>query len=156
MAPTRGTLTDILERMRKYCAYQDRSHSEVRTKLLSLNVYGDDLENILAELVSEGFLNEERFARSFVRGKFTMNRWGRFKISLHLKQKGVSEYLIRKGMEEIDEDAYREALQKILERKLAGKTDFPSKRKALEFAMRRGFEPELIKSVLADLPDDQR
>ena len=98
----RQQLSDILDQMRRYCVTQDRCHSEVRTKLLKKHVYGDDLEEILSQLVSEDFLNEERFARSYARGKFRMNKWGKFKIRMMLKQKQVSDYCIRKGLEDTE------------------------------------------------------
>ena len=140
--------SEILDRMRRYCAAQDRCHSEIRTKLISLKVYGDDLEEVMSQLVSEDFLNEERFARSYVRGKFRMNKWGRFKISMHLKQKKVSDYCIRKGMEEIDDEEYTEVISELLERKLRGATDYSSRQKAKAALMRKGFEAELISEVM--------
>jgi len=73
-----------LEKLRRYCAYQDRCHQEVRQKLLSLKMYGDDLEEIITELINEDFLNEERYAQSFARGKFRMKKWG----LLHQKRHG--------------------------------------------------------------------
>jgi regulatory protein len=138
-----------LDRMRKFCSYQDRSHSEVRTKLLKLHVYGDDLEEVISQLVNEDFLNEERFARSYVRGKFRMNKWGKFKIRMHLKQKRVSVYCIDKGMEEISEEEYLKTIDDLLTRKLAGNTDFKSKQRARDSLMRKGFEPAVISQRIA-------
>ena len=138
-----------IDRMRKFCSYQDRAHSEVRTKLIKLQVYGDDLEEIISQLVSEDFLNEERYARSYVRGKFRMNKWGKFKIRMHLQQKRVSEYCINKGMEEISEEEYVDMIDDLLTRKLAGNTDFKSKQKARDFVMRKGFEPGVVSGRLA-------
>lgn len=140
----RQQLSDILDQMRRYCASQDRCHSEVRSKLLKKQVYGDDLEEILSQLVNEDFLNEERFARSYVRGKFRMNKWGRFKIKLMLKQKRVSDYCIRKGMEEIKEEEYLTTIDELLEKKLRGATDYESRQKAKAAVMRKGFEPGLV------------
>ncbi len=144
----RPTLSDALERMRRYCAQQDRAHSEVRNKLVRMQIYGDDLEEIISDLVTEGFLNEERFARSFARGKFRMNHWGRFKIRMHLKQKGVSEYSISQGLEEIDEEEYINAIDRELVKKLKGATDFSSCQKAKTALIRKGFEPELVSERL--------
>jgi regulatory protein len=107
-------------------------------------VYGEDLEEIISQLVSEDFLNEERYARSYVRGKFRMNRWGRFKIRMMLKQKQVSEYSIDKGMEEIDEEEYLSTIDDLLIKKLRGATDYPSKQKAKAALVRKGFEPGLV------------
>ena len=141
-----------LDRLRKFCAYQERCHSEVRTKLIKMEVYGDTLEEIMSQLVSEDFLNEERYARSYARGKFRMNRWGKFKIRMHLKQKRVSEYCIEKGMTEIEEEVYIEVIDQLLETKLRGKTDFASRQKAKASLIRKGFEPELVGQRLATRP----
>jgi len=140
-----------IDRMRKFCSYQERAHSEVRTKLIKLQVYGDDLEEIMSQLVSEDYLNEERYARSYVRGKFRMNKWGKFKIRMHLKQKRVSEYCINKGMEEIDEEEYISMVDDLLTRKLAGNNDFKSRQKARDSVMRKGFEPGVISERMAAL-----
>ena len=138
-----------LDRMRKFCAFQERAHSQVRTKLIKLEVYGDDLEEIMSQLISEDYLNEERFARSFVRGKFRMNKWGKFKIRMHLKQKRVSEYCINKGMEEINEEEYIDTIDALLARMLTGDSDFKAKQKARDSLMRKGFEPALVSSRIA-------
>ena len=103
---------DALKKLQRYCAYQDRCHKEVRSKLLDLGVYGDELEAIIAELVTENFLNEERFARSYARGKFRMRQWGKKRIVRELKVRDISEYCIRKALLEIEEDVYYENLAK--------------------------------------------
>ena len=147
----RKQLSEILTQMRNYCARQDRCHSEMRTKLIKSEVYGDELEEILSQLVSEDFLNEERFARSYVRGKFRMNKWGRFKIRLQLKHKQVSDYCIRKGMEEIEDEEYNATIDDLLLKKLRGATDFKSRQKAKEALIRKGFEPDIVNERLGIL-----
>lgn len=142
---------EALLRLQRFCSYRDRCHSEVRTKLIKLQVYGDILEEIIAELIQENFLNEERFARSFVRGKFRMNQWGRNKIVQHLKARQITEYNIRKGLEEIDPEEYFLALLHLVERKKAGSLESnPVKlRKTVsDYVTRRGFEFELITKAL--------
>lgn len=109
---------DALEVLKKFCVYQDRCHSEVRTRLLKLKIYGDDLEDIIVDLIQDDFLNEERFAKAFVRGKYRMKSWGRYKIKQALKQKQVSEYCIRQGMKEILEEEYLENLERILRKRV--------------------------------------
>lgn len=151
----RQQLSDILDQMRRYCVTQDRCHSEVRSKLLKKEVYGDDLEEILSQLVSEDFLNEERFARSYVRGKFRMNRWGRFKIRMMLKQKRVSDYCIDKGMNEIDEEEYITTIDELLVKKLRGATDYASRQKAKASVVQKGYEPWLVGERLAELPREE-
>src|SRR6187549_2075381 len=103
MKETRRFLTPAqsLQVMRKYCAYQERCHQEVRTRLLEYGVRGNDLENVMIKLIEEDFLNEERFAIAFARGKFRMNDWGMKKIEMELKMRGVSAYCIRKALDQI-------------------------------------------------------
>lgn len=136
--------------MRKYCAYQDRCHSEVRTRLLEHQVYGQDLEEIIATLITEKFLDEERFARSYARGKFNIKKWGRIKIRQQLKFKKVSEYCIKKGMQEIDEVLYFETLQHVIQKKKRSLSvkGYPLRQKLFSYAMQRGYESQLINEVL--------
>lgn len=140
-----------LQKMQRYCAYQERCHSEVRQKLLALSVYGDLLEEIIAELIADNYLNEERFARTYTRGKFRSKAWGRVRIQQELKLRKVSEYCIRKGLEEIEEEDYQVALEKILHKKLEelrAEDSFTAHQKAAQYALRKGYEAELIWRVL--------
>ena len=150
---------DALKRMQRYCAYQDRCHSEVRSKLIELGVYGDTLEEIMAELIIERFLDEERFARSYVRGKFRLKKWGRVRIKRELKLRKISAYCQRKGLEEIDEEEYHATLREILRKKLVDyqrKYDaFQSGRKAAQYAQGRGYETALIWPIIRELQQAQ-
>ena len=140
-----------LQKLQRYCAFQERCHQEVRQKLYELSVYGDLLEEIVAELISDNFLNEERFARTYARGKFRTRSWGRIRIQQELKQRKVSDYCIRKGMEEIEEEEYLKTLQKVIAKKqaeLAGEEQFAARQKTAQYAMRKGFESELIWAIL--------
>jgi len=139
-----------LAKLQKYCVYQDRCHSEVRTKLLQLQVYGDDLENIITDLIQDDFLNEERFACSFVRGKYRMKKWGRDKILIELKRKGISAYCIKKGMEEIEDFEYRanlESLQSKLLNQYEKYPPFEQRQKIYASLRRKGYTHEEILSV---------
>ena len=138
---------DALKKLQRYCAYQDRCHQEVRTKLLNLGIYGDELEEIIVELISDNFLNEERFARSFARGKFRIKNWGRNRITQELKKKRISEYCIKKAMEEIEEDEYLEKLQMVLFKKseqLSEPDPWKKRTKLAQHAIRKGFESQLV------------
>ncbi len=142
------------QKLKKYCAYQDRCHQEVRTKLISLKVYGDDLEEIIAALIQENYLDEERFARSYARGKFRFKRWGRNKIKQNLQLRRISSYCIKKGMEEIEEEEYMDTLRLILEKQIVKYSELPElirKDKAIKYANKRGFEADLIFKVIKDL-----
>lgn len=138
---------DALKKMQKFCAYQDRCHKEVRSKLLKLGVYGDTLEEVIMELILEKFLDEERFARSFVRGKFRIKRWGKNRILRELKMRNVSPYCIKKGMEEIEADIYLKTLEEVLVKKnrlLKEPNEFKRRNKLAQYAIGRGFEPNLV------------
>lgn len=140
------TKTEALIKLQKYCAYQDRCHQEVRYKLLSLKVYGDELEQVIADLIEDKFLDEERFACSYARGKFGIKKWGRMRIIRELKKRAISDYCIRKAMKEIDADDYLIALDNLMEKKLALlKTDNPyeRKQKLVNYAFSRGYEADL-------------
>lgn len=140
-----------LQKMQRYCAFQERCHSEVRQKLIEISVYGDTLEEIIAELIADNYLNEERFARAYTRGKFRTKSWGRNRIQQELKMRRVSDYCIRKGMEEIDEEDYLATLEKIISKKLEelrGEDQFTAQQKAAQYAMRKGYESELIWRVI--------
>jgi regulatory protein len=144
-----------LIRAQKYCAYQERSQQEVRDKLYSFGLHKGDVENLIAELITSGFLKEERFANAFAGGKFRTKGWGRIKIKQALKQKCVSENLIRQALNEIDELDYIKELKKIILQK-SKKTEEknPMKRnyKIAQYAISRGFEAELVWSLLKEIP----
>ena len=146
-----------LQKMQRYCAYQDRCHREARYKLVELGVYGDLLEEILAELIADNFLNEERFARSFARGKFRLKKWGRQRILRELKQRDVSEYCIRAGLSEIDEVEYRDTITQVLDDyfdKHPQANLFALRQKAVQHAVRRGFELHLAWEAAQKLAPD--
>ncbi len=145
---------DALALLQRYCVYQDRCHKEVKSKLVSIGVYGDDLDEILVSLIQDDFLNEERFARSFARGKFRIKNWGRIKIRLELKARGVSDYCIKKGMSEIDEADYENSLHNLLAKKselLSGTSVTLRKQKIFKYALQKGYESHLIQKLLRDL-----
>ncbi len=149
---------DALEVLRKYCVYQDRCHSEVRTRLLKLKIYGDDLEDIIVDLIQDDFLNEERFAKAFVRGKYRMKSWGRYKIERALKEKRVSEYCIRKGMEEILEEEYLENLERLLRKRVNIRPSSNERMLSMElmkFAQSKGYFYEEAKDIVRELAKER-
>lgn len=144
---------DALVKLQRYCAYQDRCHQEVRNKLIELGCYGQDLEDVMASLIEEKFLDEERFARSFARGKFRMKQWGRNRIRQELKMRNISDYCLRKAMEEISEADYLKTLREVLEKRasqIGESNDFERKGKLAQYAMSRGFESELVWDLLKE------
>ncbi|HPI55121.1 MAG TPA: regulatory protein RecX [Chitinophagaceae bacterium] len=141
-----------LQKIKSYCAYQERSHQQVRYKLIELEVYGDDLEEMISVLIAENFLNEERYARSIARGKFKIKQWGRQKINYALKQEKVSAYCIRQAMTEIDEDEYLKTLDSLADKKLSTlkseKNKFIKMTKLRNYLMQKGYESEYIRDIL--------
>ncbi len=143
-----------LEKLRKYCAYQDRCHFEVRNKLIALQVYGEDLERIIIELIKGNFLNEERFARSYARGKFRMKKWGKKRIIAELNQRQISDYCIKKGLEEIEDDEYDNVLRQIIIDRInqsEEKNKLLVKDEAIKYANKRGYEAVKIFAVIKEL-----
>lgn len=139
-----------LNKLQQYCVYQDRCHSEVRKKLISLKVYGDELEEVMSLLIQDKYLDELRYACSYARGKFRIKRWGWNKIKMNLKQKQVSDYCIRKSYNEIDLDEYYEVLTAIFQKKLESCKDenaYICKQKAIKYCLGRGYEMEKVLEV---------
>jgi regulatory protein len=137
-----------LPKIKQYCAYQERCHSEVRDKLYSFGLNKGEVEEIISVLITEKYLNEERFAIHYAGGKFRMKGWGKNKIKQALKFKQVSEYCIKKALGQIDFDDYQRVFQKLAQQKLSTlkseKNIFIKKRKLQDFMLQRGFETSMI------------
>ncbi len=137
--------------MLNYCVYQDRCHYEVEQKMKEFLLIPEAKDEILLYLMKENYLNEERFTRSYIRGKFNIKNWGRIKIKIHLKQKGISEKLISKCMVEIDEDDYRKIILQIWNNyyeRQKGLKDYQKKSKTIHYLISRGFEyEEILQSI---------
>lgn len=134
-----------------YCAYQERSQQEVRDKLYTLKVQRDDIENIIAKLVQDNFINEERFAIAYAGGKFRTKQWGKIKIKMMLQQKQVSSFCITKALNEISKDDYLQTLQQLItaaEIKIEEKNPQVKKQLISQKLIAKGFEAELVWDVL--------
>ncbi|MEZ0450057.1 regulatory protein RecX [Sphingobacterium thalpophilum] len=134
-----------------YCAYQERSQQEVRDKLYTWGLHEEDVENVIANLIADNFLNEERFAVAYCTGKLRMKGWGKIKIKQGLKAKKVSEQLIKIAFKQIEPDEYEAILENIIDKKIreiGNKDAFTIKNKVYQFALSRGFESDLIFSIL--------
>jgi len=141
------TKSEAFVKHSKYCAYQERSQLQVRNKLYELGLNTDEVEDIIADLINENFINEERFAKSYVRGKFRLKKWGRIKIEQGLKQHKISNYCLKSGFQEIEEEDYMSTLKSLLDSKLLAlneSNEFIKKQKAARYLMGKGYEPELI------------
>src|SRR5258705_6216290 len=151
--PNKKNLTkeEALQKLKHYCAYQERCHSEVKEKLYSLGVWKKEHDEIISTLIEENYLNEERFAVAFAGGKSRVKQWGRVKIKYELKQKQVSEYSIKKALRQIDEEDYLEVLDKLAKEKYASlKSEqyLIRKKKTIDHLLAKGFEPELVMKTL--------
>lgn len=144
-------MSDALPKAAAFCAYQERTQQEVRERLAEWAVYGDEAEEVIAELIAQNYLNEERFAKAFAGGKFRVKGWGKRKIQQHLKQRGISGYNLTQAMNEIETDDYRQTLMNLLDKKrqqLRDDNPLVIKQKLVRFALSRGYETDLIFSVL--------
>src|SRR6187399_231885 len=137
------TPQQAFQKIKQYCAYQERCHSEVKEKLYGYGLYKNDVEDIIGKLIEENYLNEERFAILFAGGKFRIKQWGRLKIKYELKQKQVSEYCIKKALNSIDETAYLKTLDKLFELQLkrlkTEKNSYSKKKKLQDHLRMKGF-----------------
>ena len=144
---------EALQKAKQYCAYQERCHTEVKAKLYELGMNKKEVDELLSELISDNYLNEERFAIQFAGGKFRIKQWGRIKIKYALKQKQVSEYCIKKALAAIDERDYNKTLEKLFEQKLktlkAEKNIFIKKRKLQDHLLQKGFETGVVSKLIA-------
>jgi regulatory protein len=146
----------ILQKAASYCAYQERTQDEVRKRLQKWEVWGDEADEIIAELISQNYLSEERFAKTYAGGKFRMKNWGKMKIKQELHRRGLSEYSIQQGMKEIPEESYLTGLKEVLIKKkaqlLRTETDkFKLKQKLVRFALGKGYESELVWKTVENL-----
>lgn len=131
----------------RYCAYQERSHQEVKNKLYNLGLPTGQVNELLAHLIAEGFVNEERFAKAFAGGKFRLKKWGRIKISRALEIRGLTPTCIRIGLSEIDGEEYAHTLSKLVKKKVneyAESDKFKLRDRVAKSMILKGFEPELV------------
>ena len=151
------TVQEAKERLEAYCAYQERCHREVVTKLRAMGMIPLAIDDIVVHLIQNDFLNEERFAKSFARGKFRIKKWGRVRIERELKTRGLSDYNIEVGLEEIDEEEYIDTFEIVAEKKQATireKNPYKAKAKLANFLLYRGFEPDLVYEKVDELYDE--
>lgn len=145
-------LSQIKKRLADYCVYQDRSHYEVEQKLKELRTLNENERGeILIWLIQNNFLNEERFSRSYARGKFYQKKWGKIKIMQGLKQKRIPTNLIDKGIEEINEDDYKSTLMELTEKKwniIRESEVYLKKKKIYNYLLQKGYEYNLINEIL--------
>jgi len=143
------TLKEIEGKLQYYCSYQDRCHKEVIAKLKTFGVKSNESNQIISNLIKENYLNESRFSKSFVRGKFNIKNWGKVKIINELKFRNISPYNITLGLNEIDDQDYMKKLEDIFNKKLSSLSNLSSplkKKKIISYLLYRGWESNLVYS----------
>lgn len=148
------TREEALQKLRQYCAYQERSHYEVQQKLYDYGVRKLEHDEVIATLIEEDYLNEERFAKAYAGGKFRMKDWGRKKIYYALKEKRVSDYNIKLALKDIDEDVYEENLRELAEAKyeaLKNEQYLVRRKKTMDYLFQKGYESDLVTKVVNEL-----
>ncbi len=146
------TPSQALLKAQASCAYQERCQQEMRDKLYEWGLYSDAVENIIADLITDNFLNEERFAKSYAGGKFRIKKWGKIKIKIELKKRKISEYCIRKAMEEISDIEYIATIQQLIAKKskeIKGGKPHVRNYKIAQYVMSKGFEGNLVWEALS-------
>ena len=144
-------------KIQRYCAYQERSHLEVRQKLFEYGMKEQETDEIVTNLITSGFLNEERYAKAFAGGKFRMKKWGRLKIIRALESQGLTKNCIKAGLTEIDQPTYEDTLRQLLIKKahqVDEKIKYVQRDKVAKFALLKGYEPELIWELLKEIVPD--
>ncbi len=141
------TVEEAKKKLEYYCVYQDRCHKEVEKKLYEMNMIPLAQEVIILHLIENNFLNEERFSKSFARGKFRIKQWGKQRIIRELKQKNISKYNIDIALKEINQEEYLNVLSELTQKKwdtILEKNQFKKRKKIIDFMFRKGFESNLI------------
>ena len=148
------TVDEVKRKMEHYCAYQDRCHKEVENKLREYSIIPEAREIILLSLLKDNFLNEERFSKSFARGKFRIKKWGKQRIVRELRFRNISEYNIKTALKEINEEDYITTLYSLVDKKnkLVTETNlFKRKKKIADYLLYRGFESSLVYEALKSI-----
>lgn len=149
MFPPKKTYTveEALVKLQKYCSNQDRCHKEVAQKLKEMQMISQASEQIILKLIEGNFLNEERFALAYVRGKFRIKKWGKRRLVSELKQRQISKYIINKAINQISKDDYKATFEALAERKatsLFGNSKLKKKKKLTDYLLYRGWESHLV------------
>ncbi|MFD2200468.1 regulatory protein RecX [Shivajiella indica] len=152
------TMQEAKIKIAAYCAYQERYQEEVRNKLSEKGIFGNPAEELISLMIEEDFLNEERFAQAFVRGKYKLKKWGKNKILQELKFRQISPNCIKSGMKEIDTEEYWQNLFQLTEKKwslIKDKDLLKKKYKVQQYLISRGYEIDLIQRAIDEMISDQ-
>jgi regulatory protein len=148
------TLEQALSRIQRYCTYQDRCHIEVERKLTEMRMIPQAKEQIIMSLIEDDYLNEERFALAFVKGKFRIKKWGRIRLKAELKKRKISKYLIKSALEQISEKDYLFTFEELANRKansIKADSILLKKKKLADYLIYRGWESSLVNNKVNQL-----
>ena len=147
------TKEQALQKLKHYCGYQERCHSEVKEKLFSFRIRKREQEEIVAQLIEENYLNEERFAIAFAGGKFRIKQWGKIKVRSELKKRRVSDYCINIALRQIGDKEYLQMIKKLAAKyssSVKAEPEIVRKKKTIDYLMQKGFEGELVYRIMSD------
>lgn len=147
----RLTKEQAFQKLKHFCGYQERCRSEVKEKLFSLGIGKTEGDEIVAVLIKENYLNEERFAIAFASGRFRIKQWGKIKIKNELRKRRVNDHCISKAMRQIDDQEYLQMMKKLADKyssSLKGETEMIRKKKTIDYLMQKGFEGEIVFSLV--------
>ena len=148
------TLDEAKRKLENYCAYQERCHKEVRQKLQEMNMIPEAIDVIMVHLIKHNFLNEERFAKAFVRGKFYIKKWGKYRLTLELKKKDISKTNINQAINEIDDENYYKTFNDLAKKQVLSLTDknkLKKRKKLADYLLYRGWESQLVYEKVNEL-----
>ncbi|MCL6267495.1 regulatory protein RecX [Flagellimonas myxillae] len=148
------SVQEAQKKMERYCAYQERCHQEVVNKLKDMRMIPQAIDAIVTHLIQENYLNEERFARSFARGKFNIKKWGRNRITNELKMRQISRFNVQSALSEISEENYDKTLDELALKRweqLLGESPQKRKKKLVDYLLYRGWESQLVYDKLREL-----
>lgn len=141
------TVDEAQKILENYCAYQERCHKEVKVKLKEMKMIPEASDKIIVSLIEQNYLNEERFAKAFVRGKFRIKKWGKMRLLRELKFREISKYAINTAMQEIDDAEYDSVLDELIQKRIhqvSEKNIYKKKKKVADYLLYRGWESHLI------------
>ena len=156
MSSTNSTL-NAKKKLEHYCAYQERCHDEVIQKLRNMALNSDEIDEVVVHLIENNFLNEERFACSFARGKFRIKKWGKIRIVNELKFRTISQYTINQALKEIDEEEYLTTFHSLSEltwNTITEKNKLKKRKKFCDYLLRKGWESNMIYEKVKEFEND--
>ena len=143
-----------MQKLRFYCRYQQRCQSDIKEKLFELGINNKEHDQLIAELIKENCLNDDRFAAAFVSGRFKMKQWGRKKIEKGLREKRISDEITQRAMEQIDKKEYIAVLNRLAKERYASLKQeqyLIRRKKTMDYLMQKGYETDLVREAINNL-----